>query len=171
LIKLGADGASRKKEHQMNRTVSALYDTRADAERALEALRGHGLADHAEIHDQDGSDSDAGHGAQGRLHHLFGGHEDAHVYAEGIRRGHILLTTRVEDEKETLAAEIMEGGKPLDVAEREAGWRRDGWSPSDAAAQGVVPPGEGEYDSATAFGSPITVRSYVTGNAIDYSEV
>jgi hypothetical protein len=154
----------------MKRTVSALYESRADAERALEALRGHGLAEHAEIHDEEGSDSEAGHGAQGRLRHLFGGHKDHHTYAEGIRRGHILLTTRVEDTKETLAAELMDTAQPLDVAEHEAAWRGEGWTPAEAPIVEGATSGDGEYDSPTAFGSRISVRSYAVGSGIDYSE-
>jgi len=160
-----------QEDHQMNRTVSALYETRAEAERALEALRAHGLAEHAEIHDEEGSDSEAGHGAQGRLRRLFGGHQDHHTYAEGIRRGHILLTTRVDDTKETLAAELMDAATPLDVSAHEAVWRREGWSPAQADVLPGATSTDGEYDSPTAFGSRIAVRSYVVGSGIDYSEV
>jgi hypothetical protein len=154
----------------MNRTVSALYETRADAERALEALRAHNLAEHAEIHDREGSDSEAGHGAQGRLRHLFGGHKDHHTYGEGLRRGHVLLTARVDDTQETRAAELMDAAQPMNVAEHEAAWRREGWTPAETPAVDGATSGTGEYDSPTAYGSRIAVRSYVVGSGIDYSQ-
>jgi hypothetical protein len=160
----------------MNRTVSALYDTQIEAERARDALQAHGLAGHVEIHDQESSESKDAHGkprAPGWLHGLFGGHKDAHVYGEGLRRGHVLLTARVEDSKEALAAELMSGAQPLNLAERQEAWRRDGWSPA-VADQGAYAQSAdvGQfYDSPTAFGPGINVRSYVTSNAIDYSTV
>lgn len=159
----------------MKRTVTALYETRAEAERALEALRQHGLAGEADIHDREASDRQGPHGErgiQGRMHSLFGRHEDAHVYGEGLRRGHILLTAKVDDDRETLAAELMDSAQPLDLAQREKGWRSEGWAPPADPGQGldtgVVRQPD---DAATSFGPGIRVRSYVTTNTVQYSSL
>jgi hypothetical protein len=157
----------------MKRTVSALYETRADAERALGALKQHELAGEADIHDLEGSDRQGPHGEhglRGRMHSLFGRHKDVHAYGEGLRRGHILLTVKVEDDRETLAAELMEAAQPLDLTQREQAWRSEGWTPpADATPQvetGVVRQPD---DAATSFGPDVRVRSYVTTNTVEYS--
>ncbi|MBV8683298.1 MAG: hypothetical protein JO111_10515, partial [Caulobacteraceae bacterium] len=121
----------------MKRTVTALYQARPDAERALEALKQHGLAGEADICDRERSDREGPHGERdirGRMHSIFGRHKDAHAYGEGLRRGHILLTAKVDEDRETLAAELMEAAQPVDLAEREQGWRAEGWTPPADAA-------------------------------------
>ena len=143
----------------MKRTVSALYETRADAERAVEALKQHGLAGDAVIHDLEGSDRKGAHGVHGRMHNLFGGHKDAHVYGEGLLRGHVLLTVKVDDSRETLAAEVMEAAQPLDLAHREQTWRAEGWKPPADTTPEIA-------DVATSFGSGIRVRSYIATNTL-----
>ena len=55
--------------------------------------------------------------------------EDAHVYAEGLRRGGTLIVvdTKSDDEAER-AAQILIRHRAVDVKERAAQWQRDGWS-------------------------------------------
>jgi hypothetical protein len=157
----------------MKRTVSALYETQADAERALEALRARGLAEHAEIHDEKGSTKAGPHGkegAMGRLRSIFGHHRDTHTYAEGLRRGHFLLTAHVEEGKETLAAEEMDAAQPVNLGEREQAWRAEGWSPAaDHRPQSDSGAVRSADEVATSFGSEIRVRSYISGDAIEAS--
>jgi hypothetical protein len=149
----------------MKRTVSALYETRADAERAMEALRPHGLAGCAEIHEIQGVDRESSHGVHGRMHNLFGLHKDAHVYGEGLMRGHILLTVKVDESRETLAAEVMEAAQPLDLEHREQSWRAEGWTPPAHSSQdqGVMR----SWDEAmNSFGPGIRVRSYIATDTL-----
>lgn len=158
----------------MKRTVTALYETRPDAERALEALKQHGLAGEADICDLERSDREGPHGEHGlhgRMHSLFGRHKDAHAYGEGLRRGHFLLTAKVEDERETIAAEMMEAAQPLDLAQREQTWRSEGWTPPAHSAPQADTAGvlRQPDDTATSFGPGIKVRSYVTTNTTEYS--
>ncbi len=110
----------------MNRTVTALYATQAEAERVRDALVAAHLGQKVTIRDQ----AVEGDG----LTKAFSGHGDAKLYAEGLRRGHILLTAKVGDFEEIRAAEILDSAAPLDLAAAETSWRQDGWRPAGEAA-------------------------------------
>ena len=54
--------------------------------------------------------------------------EDAHYYAEGVRRGGILVTVAADDEREAdAAAEILRRHGAADIEERASEWRKQGW--------------------------------------------
>ncbi len=53
---------------------------------------------------------------------------DAHVYAEGVRRGGTLVTVRAEDSMAAQAADILDDHGTIDIDERQTGWRNEGWS-------------------------------------------
>jgi hypothetical protein len=54
---------------------------------------------------------------------------DAHVYAEGVRRGGSLVTVRCEDAAEAARAEsILAQHMPVSVRDRESQYRQEGWS-------------------------------------------
>jgi len=59
--------------------------------------------------------------------------EDAEYYAEGIRRGGVLLTVRTSDTLADKAADILDSSGALDVDEKASEWRSSGWSPKYAA--------------------------------------
>lgn len=59
--------------------------------------------------------------------------EDAHVYAEGVKRGGSLVTVRAEDSAEAARAEeILGRHMPVSVRDRESSYRQEGWSRHDA---------------------------------------
>lgn len=60
--------------------------------------------------------------------------EDAHVYAEGVRRGGTLVTARVPDDQVATARSILSDNRTVDVAERRASYRSEGWSSFDENA-------------------------------------
>lgn len=62
--------------------------------------------------------------------------EDAHVYAEGLRRGGTLVTVRVDDEQEQTARAILGASRAVDVAARARLYRESGWTRFDEAASG-----------------------------------
>ena len=119
-----------------DRTLTALYDTQAAAEAAklkLSALNipGSGIS----IHDE----SSAGAlGASGSAHaeggllsglkNLFGSHEDTHAYSEGLRRGHVLLSAKVDETKTDAAIRALEGSGAIDFDAKQSEWRTAGWS-------------------------------------------
>jgi stress response protein YsnF len=54
--------------------------------------------------------------------------DDAHSYAEGVRRGSTLLVMRASDSDVPRAMEVLERHRPVDIDSRAAGWRTTGWS-------------------------------------------
>jgi hypothetical protein len=107
-----------------DRTITALYELPADANHAADALRAAGF-DKVEIHDQD--DHKDGEGFMAKLKGMFHGHKDAHAYAEGVRRGHYLLTLKVTEQQEIRAAEVLEASNIVDIEHAQTTWRGEGW--------------------------------------------
>ncbi len=69
--------------------------------------------------------------------------EDAHVYAESVRRGGSLVTARVADERYAEADAILAGTNRVDVATRRKLYTEEGWQRFDADAD---PPEEVERE-------------------------
>lgn len=65
--------------------------------------------------------------------------DDAHVYAESIRRGSTMITARMSDALQARAAEIMDRHAPIDPAARRAEYARDGWQRFDPQAPAYKP--------------------------------
>lgn len=59
---------------------------------------------------------------------------DAHVYAEGVRRGGTLVTARVDDARAGEAQSILDRSKAVNLAARGDAYRASGWSTFDPAA-------------------------------------
>jgi hypothetical protein len=59
---------------------------------------------------------------------------DAHVYAESLRRGDVLVTARVDDEELDAAAAILGQDGTVDVNERRTEYEATGWSKFDEMA-------------------------------------
>jgi hypothetical protein len=59
---------------------------------------------------------------------------DAHVYAEGVRRGGTLVTARVDDARASAAQAILDRNKAVNLAARGDAYRANGWSTFDPAA-------------------------------------
>jgi hypothetical protein len=53
---------------------------------------------------------------------------EAHVYAEGLRRGSTLVTVRAGDMNRDSAIRILDEEGRVDVAQRGQQWRDEGWS-------------------------------------------
>jgi len=59
---------------------------------------------------------------------------DAHVYAEGVRRGGTLVTARVDDARASTAQSILDRSKAVNLSTRADAYRAGGWSTFDPAA-------------------------------------
>jgi hypothetical protein len=131
-----------------DRTITALYEAQADAHHAADALRAAGF-DKVEIHDQE--DHGQGEGFMAKLKAMFRGHKDAHAYAEGVRRGHYLLTLKVSEQQEIRAAEVLEASNIVDIEDAQETWRGEGWAAPewDMVGTGVTTAGGGPAQAVT----------------------
>lgn len=130
------------------RTVTAMFETRASAEKAGEALVGELHLNHAMIWTSPGKgmmDTDydstrpyAEKGFFGSLMNLSVSDEDRYAYAEGMRRGNILLSAHLDERLVDRASDILERAGAINLDEQEATWRKSGWAGYDAAAHSTM---------------------------------
>jgi hypothetical protein len=64
---------------------------------------------------------------------------DAHVYAEGVRRGGTLVTAKVDDQLVSDAERILRQSTSVDLAERRRDYEAGGWTGFDADAEDYTP--------------------------------
>lgn len=57
--------------------------------------------------------------------------DDAHVYAEGVRRGSTLVSARVKDDQADIARSIINNNAPVDLDSRRSMYREEGWDRFD----------------------------------------
>ena len=84
--------------------------------------------------------------------------EHAHAYAEGVRRGGILVAARVSDEMVSRAHEIMDDSGAVNIEDRAATYRETGWSKYDEKAP--VFSAEETMAERSRYGSDTGRRSY-----------
>jgi hypothetical protein len=65
--------------------------------------------------------------------------EDAHLYAEGIRRGGSLVTARVDEAFAPEAEAILKGLNWVDPVERRAAYNEQGWTEFDDTLDPYAP--------------------------------
>ena len=78
-----------------------------------------------------------GAGAGGLLGSLVGAgvdEKDAHVYAEGVRRGGTLVTARVDETQRTAVEGVMDSFSGVDATTRGNDYRSTGWEKFDEMA-------------------------------------
>jgi hypothetical protein len=78
-------------------------------------------------------------GLVGALTHAGVPEPDAHVYAEGVRRGGTLVSAKVGDNKFTQTEALLARFKATDAATRGAAYRASGWSAHDPSAPFYTP--------------------------------
>src|SRR4051794_19973112 len=145
---------NRLEENAMaDQTLVALYDDAASARQVLDELRAAGLPhDRFWISGNATGTADLGASRLTDFVRDFGMPEsrvrsltrlgvpedDAHLYAEGVRRGGTLLIGEVTDADAERALAIIERSSPVDLAERGEHYRTAGWSRYDAEADYTV---------------------------------
>lgn len=77
----------------------------------------------------------AGGGLIGALTHAGVSEEDAHVYTEGVRRGGVLVSVKVDDDRADEARRTLDGFRGVDAGQRGRAYREDGWSQYDESAR------------------------------------
>ncbi len=130
------------------RTLTAMFKTRADAEKAGQMLASQLHLTQGTIRVSPGASStDAGYnkaepyaekGFFGSIRDMLLPEEDRYAYAEGMRRGAALLNATVDESQVTQASSVLEQSGALDLDAQEASWRQSGWTGYDAAAHDKV---------------------------------
>lgn len=135
----------------MENTVIGVYDSYAQAESAMNELLSSGFSRSDVRLNPEPSGSEQGatistdeqpqeHGIGHFFRSLFGmeeheRHEHHDLYAEAVRRGScVLAVDAASDEQRERATEIMNRHDPIDIDERSAHWRTQGWTGYDASA-------------------------------------
>jgi uncharacterized protein (TIGR02271 family) len=134
----------------MSRTVTALFDSRSDAEAAKARLASSRIdADRVRIIDKEsggsstfsGNDHRADQEGQGfwaSLKGMFMPDEDRHAYGEGISRGSYLLCAEVDEDEADEAIRILDQSGSVDFDQRQEDWRSSGWSSYDRDADSTL---------------------------------
>ena len=130
------------------RTLTAMFPSKSDAERASQMLTTELHVERAMLQTSPGEGvTDAGYdksrpyeekGFFGSLHGTQVPDEDRYAYAEGMRRGNVLLTAQVDEAHVNRAADILEQCGAVNLDEQEAMWRKSGWTGYDAQAHGTM---------------------------------
>ncbi|MCE4226097.1 hypothetical protein HCU64_20300 [Methylobacterium sp. C25] len=63
---------------------------------------------------------------------------DAETYAEGVRRGGTLVTVRADDERADRVTSLLQKSGSIDLDQRAAGWRAQGWTGGTAGVDHTV---------------------------------
>ena len=129
----------------MSSTITALFDTRADAERAKERLKSARVdANHVHLHDksstgykESGYSTHEDRGFWDSIKNAFVPDEDRHTYEEGVRRGGVLLTADVDDDCVDEAVKVLEEANTVDIDDRTNQWKAKGWDYAGATGAGA----------------------------------
>lgn len=135
----------------MEHTVVGVYDSYSQAENAMNELLSAGFSrDDVQLSPDssgmdttarttvDGQQEETGSGIGNFFRRLFGmeEHREHHdIYAEAVRRGSCVLTVSASsDEQLDRATDILNRYDPVDIDERSAHWRSQGWTGYDENA-------------------------------------
>jgi uncharacterized protein (TIGR02271 family) len=117
------------------RTLTAFFDDRAEADRAMDRLIAEGIS-RDDIRLVPGSQGGTGRTAAAaeqpglweQLKDFFFPDEDRHTYAEGLSRGGCLVTVSASDAAYERALDILDDEGSVDMGQRETEWRSQGWT-------------------------------------------
>jgi hypothetical protein len=145
----------------MTHTLAAVFETRAEANRAKDELIHSGYdRDTIAVSDSGSvagtpriSDNESILGSVKQMFSQLLGreHADRHIYAEALNRGHVVLTVQAQSmEAADRAADIVEEFNPVDIDERETMWRASGWTGAEIlrGGAGAKQTGAGAQQSA-----------------------
>src|SRR5271170_3541368 len=113
-------------------TVTAFFDSRDAANKAIDGLAAAGISrDNMSVTSETGgaetAKADHDKGFWESLKDLFMPEEDSYAYAEGLRRGGTVVSVRTTDADYDRALEILDAEGAVNLDEREAAWRSEGW--------------------------------------------
>jgi uncharacterized protein (TIGR02271 family) len=133
----------------MSRTVTALYDTKAEAEAARQRLSSAVDVDNVKIIDGQSQ------GQSGGLGGVYLSNDDRHAYGEALRRGGALLCAEVDGDADgDRIVKALEETSSVDLEERQRGWQNEGWTPySQGQSQGQTEGGSARGFAASSAGT------------------
>jgi stress response protein YsnF len=144
-------------------SVSAMFDSRHEAQRAVDRLQDAGFSS-SQIRMVEGSEAgttgrtaESDKGFWDSLGDFFFPDEDRYTYAEGLSRGSCLVTvTGLASADYDLAMDILDDEGTIDLNEREQSWRSEGWGGYESSPYASGAGGSGNHASA---GGSYTDRS------------
>lgn len=98
-------------------------------------------------------------GLVGALTHIGVPHEEAVHYTEAVRRGSVLLAVRAEDASAQQVANALSHAGAINIDERGAQWRQEGWLPAHT-----------ETYTGTTVGSAVHNAAVSTANVVEHPE-
>jgi hypothetical protein len=151
----------------MPRIVTALFEDRAAAQRALQALMEAGVArDRIALVGADGSrdvssisgfrDLSARDDGRAALHDLPLPDEDLRMFEAGLRRGHALLSARVDAENMEEAVNVLDLFEPLDLDGRSREWQEGQAGGTGGGTGAGMGGGMGGVDAGGPLGAGLT---------------
>ncbi|WIJ24785.1 YsnF/AvaK domain-containing protein [Devosia sp. RR2S18] len=122
------------------RTLTAFFDTRSAADGAVERLVSAGIP-RSQVQLAAGAEQgsatvkqDQHKGFFESLSDFFMPEEDRYTYAEGLSRGgYLVVVNDLDDRSHEIAIDILDDEGSVNLDEREATWRAEGWGGYDAA--------------------------------------
>jgi uncharacterized protein (TIGR02271 family) len=149
-----------------------MFASRAEAGRAVEQLASDLGVERSMVRNgPETGASDAGYNATqpyqetgflASLRELSLPEEDRFAYAEGMRRGNVLVSAKVDEAHVERAADILEHAGAVDLDQLETEWRQSGWTGYDASAA-ARPSTVGSTTTAAAAGASATGTSARAG--------
>lgn len=124
-------------------TVTAFFDSREEAVRAVDRLSAIGLPEGTVTLTEGRSnelvtDTTEDKGFFESLADFFFPHDDRSAYAEGLSRGGFLVTaSRIPADLYDTAVDVLDDEGAVDIDERSASWRSEGWEGVTAAQTGA----------------------------------
>jgi uncharacterized protein (TIGR02271 family) len=114
------------KEAIMARTIVAMFDQRTDAERVKDELIKDGIPSSDIELGAPPAEGTAPHGFWERIREAFG-MSDMAEYHEAERRGKVMLTAHVGDERADRVVGIMQAHRAIDIDRNAEEWSKAGW--------------------------------------------
>ena len=152
-----------------SRTLTAFFDQKDEASLAVQRLRDLGIPE-ASIRLVGGQGTQGGCEEKGfweSLGDMFFPEEDRETYGEGLRRGGYLVTvTDLEPALFDEAVDILDDEGTVDLEERSAAWRSEGWTGSAQDNSTLI-----DAPSPTPIGGNVQVSQQSGTLPTDRSEI
>jgi len=141
------------------RIITAFFDDRGSAEAAMNELTTLGIPaermglveGRQDVEREDDQSNREEGGFWEALKDMFMPDEDRHAYAEGLEQGGYLLTVVTDQENYEQIIDILDDEGTVDMDEREAAWRSEGWNGYDQSASA---PSSGDNTRPTLSSEP-----------------